>query len=77
MSITRPSGFEEVCDVLATAEEPLTAREILDHLRARGVDGFETSYRVATVLGRAAERGAAVTVIDGSPYRYRLDEPSR
>ncbi|MFA1612341.1 hypothetical protein [Halobellus rubicundus] len=74
MSTTRPSGFEDVRDVLAAADEPLTAREILDRLRERGVDAFDTPYRVATVLGQAAERGEAIDVVEGSPYRYRLAE---
>ncbi|MFB6093007.1 MAG: hypothetical protein ABEK02_08365 [Haloquadratum sp.] len=71
---TRPSGFEEIRDVLAESDEPLTAREILDRLQTREVDTFESSYRVATVLGRIAERGGPIAVVEDSPYRYRLDE---
>ena len=58
--------------VLADAEDPLTTREIHDPLRRRGVDAHGSSYCVATVLGRVAERGGPVGVLDGSPYRYRL-----
>jgi predicted Zn-ribbon and HTH transcriptional regulator len=74
MIATRPSGFEELYDVLADADEPLTAREILDRLREREVDAFDSSYRVATVLGKIAERGGPVVVVEGSPYRYRVEE---
>ena len=74
MIATRPPGYEEIYDVLAAAEEPLTAREVLERLRQRGVDAFDTSYRVATVLGQAAERDGSIVVVKGSPYRYRLEE---
>jgi hypothetical protein len=74
MSSTRPPGFEGVQRVLADADRPLTAREIHDRLRGRGIDTFDSSYRVATVLGRVAERGGPVEVLEGSPYRYRLVE---
>ncbi|WP_311172481.1 hypothetical protein [Halobellus ordinarius] len=73
MIATRHSGFEELYDVLADADEPLTAREILDRLREREVDAFDSSYRVATVLGKIAERGGPVVVVEGSPYRYRVE----
>lgn len=72
MSTTRPTGFDHLAAVLAEADEPLTAREVLDRLRSQGIEDFDSSYRVATVLGRAAERGGPVDVVDGSPYRYRL-----
>lgn len=72
MSTTRTTGFDQLAAVLDDADEPLTAREILDRLRCRGIAELDSSYRVATVLGRAAERGAPVDVVDGSPYRYRL-----
>ena len=74
MSSTRPSGFEGIQRVLADADEPLTAREINDRLQGRGTDPYDSSYRVATVLGRVAERGGPVEVLEGSPYRYRLAE---
>ncbi|WP_049986490.1 hypothetical protein [Halobellus rufus] len=77
MIATRPPGFEHLLDVLADAERPLTAREICDRLDERGVDGFETPYRVATVLGRVVERGGPIVVVDGSPYRYRLADADR
>ena len=74
MSSTRTPGLEELRQVLADADEPLTAREIHDRLRGRGIDTYDSSYRVATVLGRVAERGGPIEVLEGSPYRYRLLE---
>ncbi|WP_144904062.1 helix-turn-helix domain-containing protein [Halobellus captivus] len=74
MISTRPPGFEQLLDVLADADEPLTAREICDRLDERDVEGFETPYRVATVLGQIVERGGPILVVEGSPYRYRLTE---
>jgi hypothetical protein len=74
MSSTRPPGFDGMQRVLADADEPLTAREIYDRLRDRDIDAYDSSYRVATVLGRVAERGGPVEVLEGSPYRYRLLE---
>lgn len=71
MSASRRDGeFEPVRTALAEADEPLTARELRDRLAKRGLV-FESAHRVATVLGRAADRGA-VEVIQSSPYRYRL-----
>jgi predicted Zn-ribbon and HTH transcriptional regulator len=64
------SEFEQLRGVLAEADEPLTAREILSLLDER--DQFDSAHRVATVLGRYANRGH-VEVIPGNPYRYRLD----
>ena len=61
--------FETLRGVLVGADEPLTAREILSLLDDR--EAFESAHRVATVLGREAERGA-VEVVRDSPYRYRL-----
>jgi len=58
--------------VLADAEAPLTAREILQELEDRGETGFESPHQVATVLGRWGDRGV-VTVHTGQPYRYQLD----
>jgi hypothetical protein len=63
--------FEELRGVLAEADEALTAREILSLLEEH--DRFQSAHRVATVLGRQADRGA-VDVIPGTPYRYRLAE---
>ena len=77
MIATRPPGFEHLLDVLADADRALSAREICDRLHERGVDDFETPYRVATVLGRVVERGGPIEVVDGSPYRYRLAESRR
>ena len=74
MNATRPPGFDGMQRVLADADEPLTAREIYDRLRDRNIDAYDSSYRVATVLGRVAERGGPVEVLEGSPYRYRLLE---
>ena len=68
MPVTRQE-FEPLRGVLAGAEEPLTAREILSLLDDR--EEFDSAHRVATVLGRQAERGE-VEVVRDSPYRYRL-----
>jgi len=72
----RRGEFERIRSVLSEAdpEEPLTAREILDLLEEHGEGtGFESAHRVATVLGRHAERGD-VEVIRDQPYRYRVPE---
>ncbi len=68
----RRGEFERIRSVLseAEAEEPLTAREILDLLEEHGEE-FDSAHRVATVLGRRAQEGE-VEVIDGQPYRYRV-----
>ncbi|WP_137284916.1 hypothetical protein [Halorussus salinisoli] len=65
--------YERIRTVLAEADadEPLTAREILQLLEAHG-ETIESAHRVATVLGRRA-RDDDVTVIQSSPYRYRLE----
>jgi len=64
--------YERIKDALddADADEPLTAREILQLLEERGVE-FESAHRIATVLGREAQRGE-VEVHRGQPYRYEL-----
>lgn len=65
--------YESLRGVLADADEPLTAREILalvEELEDR--EEFDSPHRVATVLGRWARRGE-VEVIADSPYRYRLN----
>ncbi|WP_423750640.1 hypothetical protein [Salinirarus marinus] len=67
---TRWRKYDELRGVLVEAEEPLTAREILSSLEEH--DEFESAHHVATILGRAAEEGE-VEVLDGSPYRYRLN----
>lgn len=61
--------FERLRGVLAEADEPLTAREILAEVEDR--EQIDTAHRVATVLGRWADRGD-VEVISDRPYRYRL-----
>jgi predicted Zn-ribbon and HTH transcriptional regulator len=70
----RRGEFERIRSVLreADADEPLTAREILDLLEEHGEE-FDSAHRVATVLGRRARQGD-VEVIDGQPYRYRIGE---
>lgn len=68
---TTPSDFERLQGVLAEAEEPLTAREILAELEARGDDTFENPHQIATVLGRRARAGE-VQVISQQPYQYRI-----
>ncbi|WP_121820426.1 hypothetical protein [Halostella salina] len=55
-------------------DEPLTAREIRDLLADRGVE-LDSAHRVATELGRLADRGH-VDVIRDRPYRYCLDDPA-
>jgi len=72
MSIYR-SEFERIRSVLeeADADEPLTAREILQLLDAHDEE-FESAHRIATVLGRRAQTGE-VEVIQDQPYRYQFD----
>jgi len=68
----RQSEFDRIRSVLEEAESrgPLTAREILLLLEEHGEE-FESSHRVATVLGRRAETGD-IEVIRDRPYRYRV-----
>lgn len=65
---------EHIREVLAEVDpdEPLTAREIRDLLADHGVE-VDSAHRVATVLGRWADRGE-VDVIRDRPYRYRFDD---
>jgi predicted Zn-ribbon and HTH transcriptional regulator len=65
--------FEPLRGVLAEADEPLTAREILSLLDEHHRDDFGSAHRVATVLGRHARCGA-VDVVSGTPYRYALPD---
>jgi hypothetical protein len=75
----RDAEFERLRRVLAAAEEPLTAREVLraleeaDDTDERADASLDSPHRVATILGRRAEAGD-VEVIAGSPYRYRLPD---
>lgn len=69
---TTHSNVEELRGVLAAADEPLTAREILAELEACGETTFESPHQIATVLGQWANQGG-IEVITGQPYRYRLD----
>ena len=62
--------YDRIRRVLAEADEPLTAREIL--ALAEECEEIDSPHRVATVLGRWAERGE-VEVIAERPYRYRLE----
>jgi len=68
----RRGEFERIRSVLEDAEpdQPLTAREILQLLEEHGEE-FESSHRIATVLGRRARTGE-VEVIRDQPYRYRF-----
>jgi predicted Zn-ribbon and HTH transcriptional regulator len=70
----RRREFERIRSVLeeADADEPMTAREILDLLEDHGEE-FDSAHRVATVLGRHAQSGE-VEVIRDQPYRYRFDD---
>ncbi|MFW6000032.1 MAG: hypothetical protein ACOCPY_01110 [Halorubrum sp.] len=73
MSAGEYDRYDRIRGVLAEADEPLTAREILALVEERdGCEGIDSPHRVATVLGRRAERGE-VEVIAGQPYRYRLE----
>ncbi|WP_267640606.1 hypothetical protein [Haloarchaeobius amylolyticus] len=69
---SRRSEFERIRAVLAEADadEPLSARQIVALLEEHGED-IESAHRVATILGRYAERGE-VEVIRDQPYQYRL-----
>lgn len=69
----RAATYERIRNVVAEADpdEPLTAREILQLLEASG-EQFDSPHQIATVLGRRAREGE-VTVIQSSPYRYRLE----
>jgi predicted Zn-ribbon and HTH transcriptional regulator len=73
MSAGEYDRYDRIRGVLAEAEEPLTAREILALVEeCDECDEIDSPHRVATVLGRRAERGE-VEVIAGQPYRYRLE----
>jgi predicted Zn-ribbon and HTH transcriptional regulator len=61
--------YDRIRSVLVEADEPLTAREILGLIE--GCEAIDSPHRVATVLGRWAERGE-VEVIAERPYRYQL-----
>jgi predicted Zn-ribbon and HTH transcriptional regulator len=62
--------YDRIRSVLAEADEPLTAREIL--ALAEECEEIDSPHRLATVLGRWAEHGE-VEVIPGRPYRYWLE----
>ena len=70
MSAGECDRYDRIRGVLAEADEPLTAREIL--ALAGECEDIDSPHRVATVLGRRAERGE-VEVIADRPYRYRLE----
>ncbi|TKX75113.1 hypothetical protein EXE46_05700 [Halorubrum sp. GN11_10-6_MGM] len=73
MSAGEYDRYDRIRGVLAEADEPLTAREILALVEeCDGCEEIDSPHRVATVLGRRAERGE-VEVIAGQPYRYRLE----
>ena len=67
----KPTEYEQLRGVLANADEPLTAREILSLLDQQ--EAFGRAQRVATILGRCADRGD-VEVLEETPYRYRLND---
>ena len=67
----KPTEYEQLRGVLANADEPLTAREILSLLDQQ--EAFGSAHRVATILGRCADRGD-VEVLEETPYRYRLND---
>ncbi|WP_435093193.1 hypothetical protein [Halorubrum sp. N11] len=70
MSAGEYDRYDRIRGVLAEADEPLTAREILT--LAGECEELDSSHRVATVLGRWAERGE-IEVIADRPYRYLLE----
>jgi hypothetical protein len=70
MSAAEYDRYDRIRGVLAAADKPLTAREIL--ALAGKCEEIDSPHRVATVLGRWAERGE-VEVIADRPYRYRLE----
>ncbi|MDV7350901.1 hypothetical protein R3751_14060 [Halorubrum distributum] len=73
MSAGEYDRFDRIRGVLAEADEPLTAREILALVEeCDDCEEIDSPHRVATVLGRRAEHGE-VEVIAGQPYRYRLE----
>ena len=73
MSAGEYDRYDRIRGVLAEADEPLTAREILALVEERDESGeIDSPHRIATVLGRRAERGE-IEVIAGQPYRYRLE----
>ena len=61
--------FERIRAILEEADEPLTAREILNVLEDE--EELDSPHRVATLLGRRARHGD-VDVIRDRPYRYRV-----
>ena len=69
---SRGRKFEQIRAVLAEydADNSLTAREILALLDDEA--DVESAHEVATVLGHHARNGE-VTVIQSSPYQYRLN----
>jgi predicted Zn-ribbon and HTH transcriptional regulator len=69
MSTGEYDRYDRIRSVLAEADEPLTAREVLALVGES--EDLDSPHRVATVLGRWAERGE-VEVLRESPYRYRL-----
>ena len=73
MSAGEYDRYDRIRGVLAEADEPLTAREILALVEeCDECDEIDSPHRIATVLGRRAERGE-VEVIAGQPYRYQLE----
>ena len=72
MSAGEYDRYDRLRGVLAEADEPLTAREILGLVEeCEECEAIDSPHRVATVLGRWAERGE-IEVIADQPYRYRL-----
>jgi len=70
MSAGEYDRYDRIRGVLVEADEPLTAREIL--ALAGECEEIDSPHRVATVLGRWAERGE-VEVIAERPYRYQIN----
>ena len=70
----RQGEFERIRSVVeeTDADEPLTARAILELAESRGED-FDSAHQIATVLGRRADTDQ-VEVIRDQPYRYRFPD---
>lgn len=64
---SRHTEFDQIKSVLEHADEPLTAREIVESAECE----LDSPHRVATILGTRAKYGD-VDIIHSQPYRYQL-----
>lgn len=65
---SRHTEFHKIKTVLEEADEPMTAREILDQIES---ESFDSSHQIATILGTRAQYGD-VDVIRERPYQYQI-----